>query len=65
MEIGKRPKRKKNDKQEELLQRISELTTDISYWKKQHDRARKREEKFKNELKDKKARIRYLEEFPM
>jgi len=37
------------------------LRTDVAYWKKQHDRAREREEALKQELADKKARIKYLE----
>ena len=37
------------------------LRTDVAYWKKQHDRAREREEALKKELADKKARIKYLE----
>ena len=54
-------KKKKECNTEELLRKISELTADVGYWKKQHDRARKREEEIKKELKDKNARIRYLE----
>ena len=38
------------------------LRTDVAYWKKQHDRAREREEALKKELTDKNARIKYLEQ---
>ena len=37
------------------------LKTDLGYWKRQHERVRKREEELKKELQDKNARIKYLE----
>jgi len=37
------------------------LKSDLGYWKRQHERARKREEEIKKELQDKNARIKYLE----
>lgn len=46
---------------EELEKENLALRTDVAYWKKQHDRAREREEALKKELADKKARIKYLE----
>ena len=37
------------------------LKSDFGYWKRQHERARKREEELKKEVQDKNARIKYLE----
>jgi len=44
----------------ELLRENNILRTDIGYWKIRHQQAVEREEAFKKELQDKKARIKYL-----
>jgi len=43
-----------------LLMENNILRTDIGYWKSRHQQAVEREEVFKKELQDKKARIKYL-----
>ena len=43
-----------------LLTENNILRTDIGYWKSRHQQAVEREETFKKELQDKKARIKYL-----
>ncbi len=43
-----------------LLMENNILRTDIGYWKSRHQQAVEREEAFKKELQDKKARIKYL-----
>ncbi|MBT3271917.1 MAG: hypothetical protein HN368_02085, partial [Spirochaetales bacterium] len=43
-----------------LLMENNILRTDIGYWKSCHSQAVEREEAFKKELQDKKARIKYL-----
>ena len=44
-----------------LKKQILELRCERGYWEKQHQRAREREEKLKEEIQQLKARIRYLE----
>jgi transposase len=50
-----------NQEIQRFKREISVLRSEIGYWKKLHERARKREEKIKTELADKNARIKYLE----
>ena len=56
---------KKNNELEQIILNLKEenliLKTDVGYWKRQHERTRKREEELKKELQDKNARIKYLE----
>jgi len=41
-----------------LQKEIVVIKTDLGYWKRQRERARKREEELKKELQDKNARIK-------
>jgi transposase len=45
-----------------LQRKINILTTDLGYWKKQHERTLEREKKLQIKLADKIARIKYLEQ---